>query len=78
MQCHVVTLHSRRINTEEKGKVVAAVWGIEFIQFVAELAILHYRTIFKNVVKLSVSSNHPGAIHRILQIVQFQNSLHGK
>ena len=27
--------------TEEKSKVVAAVWGIEFLQFLAALAILH-------------------------------------
>ena len=32
---------SRRIKTEEKAKVVAAVWGPEFIQFVAVLAIVH-------------------------------------
>ena len=30
--------HRRRINTEEKAKVVAAAWGKEFFQF---LAILH-------------------------------------
>ena len=27
--------------TEEKAKVVAAVWGTEFIQFLAALAIFH-------------------------------------
>ena len=32
--------HRRRINTEEKTTVVAAVWGKEFIQFLAALAIL--------------------------------------
>ena len=31
----------RRIYTEEKAKVVAAVWGIECIQFLAALAVLH-------------------------------------
>ena len=31
----------RRTNTEEKAKVVTAVWGREFIQFLAALAILH-------------------------------------
>ena len=30
----------RRIKTEEKAKVVAAVWGKELIQFLAALAIL--------------------------------------
>ena len=34
-------VHRRRIRTEEKAKVVAAVWGAEFSQFVAALAILH-------------------------------------
>ena len=33
--------HTRRINTEEKAKVVAAVWGEEFIQFLAALNVLH-------------------------------------
>ena len=32
---------SRRIYIEENAKVVAAAWGTEFIQFLAELAILH-------------------------------------
>ena len=34
------TVHRLRINTEEKAKVVAAVWGTEFIKFLAALAIL--------------------------------------
>ena len=34
--------HKRRINTEEKAKVVAAVWGTELLQFLAVIAILHY------------------------------------
>ena len=33
--------HRRRIKTEEKAKVVAAVWGTEFVQFLATLAIFH-------------------------------------
>ena len=33
--------HRRRIYTKEKAKVVAAVWGREFIELLAELAILH-------------------------------------
>ena len=37
--------HRRRIKTEEKAKVVAAVWGTGFIQFLAALAIMHYRMI---------------------------------
>ena len=31
--------HRRRIKTEEKAKVVAAVWGTELIQFLAALAV---------------------------------------
>ena len=31
-----------RIYTEEKTKVVAAVWGTELIQFLAVLAILYH------------------------------------
>ena len=34
--------HRRRIKTEEKAKIIAAVWGTEWIQFLAALAILHY------------------------------------
>ena len=66
------TKHRGRINTEEKAKIVAAVWGTEFIQFLAALAILDFRTILKNRMNSSFSSNHPGAIHPILQII-----LHG-
>ena len=33
--------HRKRITTEEKPKVVAAVWGTELIQFLAALDILH-------------------------------------
>ena len=33
--------HRRRIYTEDKGKVVAAVWGTEFIPFLAMLAVFH-------------------------------------
>ena len=31
----------RRIYTEEKGQVVTAAWGTEFIKFLAALTILH-------------------------------------
>ena len=31
----------KKNNTEERANVVAAVWGTEFIQFLAVLAILH-------------------------------------
>ena len=40
---HTPELHTYRgkIYTEDKAKVVAAFWGTEFIQFLAELAVLH-------------------------------------
>ena len=50
--------HRRRIKTEEKAKVVASVWGEEFIKFPAALAIMT-RTILKNRMKSSISLNHP-------------------
>ena len=60
--------------------VVAAVWGTEFIKFLAALAIWLFRTwiILKNRGNLSFSFNLPGAIHPILQIVLVQNSLRDK
>ena len=33
--------HSRRIKTEEKAEVIAAVWGTDLIPFLAALTILH-------------------------------------
>ena len=33
--------HRRRIKTEEKAKVIAALWGTELIPFLATLAIFH-------------------------------------
>ena len=39
--------HRRRINTKEKAKVVASVWGTEFIPFLATLAVLP-RTVLNN------------------------------
>ena len=46
----ILSPHRRRIYTEEKAKVVTAVWGTEFIRFLAALTILH-------------QDDHPGAIH---------------
>ena len=39
----VTERHRRRIKTEEKAKVVASVCGKEFIQFLAALAVLHWK-----------------------------------
>ena len=48
--------HRRRIKTEKKAKVVAAVWGTELIKSIAALAIL-----------LQDIAYRPGAIYPILQ-----------
>ena len=41
--------HRRRIYTEEKTKVITAVWWTEFIQYRATLAILHQDDIKKRI-----------------------------
>ena len=46
--------HARKIKTEEKAKVVAAVWGTKFNPFLASLAILT-GTILKNRMNSSFS-----------------------
>ena len=38
--CVLPSSQRRRIYTEAKAKVVASVWGKEFVQFLAALAIL--------------------------------------
>ena len=59
--------HRRRMETEAKAKVVASVWGAEFIQFLAALAVLPIgRFIIKS------------WIHPILSNRPRQNSLIGK
>ena len=45
---------------EVMAKVVAAVWGTEFIQFLAALLILHQDNL-KNRINSSYSSNQPVA-----------------
>ena len=62
-----------KIKTEEKAKVVAAVWGTELIQFLAALAFLH-QDYLKKGMNSSYSSYRPGAIHPMLPIVLEQNS----
>ena len=63
--------HRRRKHTEKQAKVVAAVWGTVFIQFLAVIAVLHEDDL-KNIMNLSFSSNYPGAIHPFLQIILVQ------
>ena len=46
--------HRRKVNTEEKAKEVAAVWGAEFFQFLAVLAVF-LRTILKKRMNSSFS-----------------------
>ena len=38
---NILFTHRRRFYSEEKAKVVAAVWGTEFIKFLVALAGLH-------------------------------------
>ena len=68
----LLQVYRRWINTEEKAKVVAAD-GTELIQFLAAQAILP-RTILKNRINSSFSSDHPLAVHLIHQSVPVQNS----
>ena len=72
-------MHRRRINTEEEGKVVAAVWEdrTELIQFLATPAILHQDDLKKKV-NSSYASNCPGVIRPVLPIVLVQNSSRSK
>ena len=63
----------RRIYIEKQVKVAAAVWGTEFIQFLAVLAILH-QDVLKNRMIHPSSSYHPDAIHPFLHIILVQNS----
>ena len=70
---------------EEKAKVVAAVGGTEFIQFLAALAILHQEVLnnrrnssfffISSWCRSSFSSYHPGASHPFL-LVQLNPFLH--
>ena len=58
--------HWRHI--EDKAKIVAAVWGTEFVQFLAPLAIL-YQDDLKIRMNSSFSSYNPGAINPFLYII---------
>ena len=60
--------HRRRSHAEEKAKVVTAVWGITFIQFLAVLVILNHVDL-KNRMNSSFSSCHPGAINPFLHVI---------
>ena len=57
--CTVVRFSQRRrITTEENAKIVAAVWGIERIQFLAARAILHHDDLKKGM-NSSYSATRP-------------------
>ena len=62
--------YRRRIYTEEKAKVVGAVWGTEFIQLLAVL----YQDDMKKRINFTRMIWSKGWIHPILQIVLVQNS----
>ena len=61
------------IYTEDKAKVVAAVWGTEFIQILDALAIFHQDGL-KNRTNSSFSSYHPGTIYPFFHIILFFKS----
>ena len=65
--------HRRRIYTKEKAKVIAAIRGTEFIQFLTALAILHQDDMKKRITVIA-----PGGCEEknelILHIVLVQNS----
>ena len=42
--------HGQRMNKEEKAKVVAAVWGKKFIQFLAAIATFHLDDLKKRMI----------------------------
>ena len=69
----------RRIKTktEAKAKVVASVWGAEFIQFLAALAILP-RTILKNRMNSFFSFKSSWCNSSFNSNRPIQNSQHGK
>ena len=65
-ECNL-SYHRRRINKEEKAKVVAAVWGTAFIQFFVTLAtVFCTRTVLRKRMNSSFSLNHPGVVNPIL------------
>ena len=53
----VIPGHGRRIKTEEKAKVVVAYWGMELIQFLAAVAILHQDNLKKRMNRTATLSN---------------------
>ena len=55
--------HKRRIYTEEKAKIVAAVWGTEFFQFLAATVILQQNDLKHSLLNSAFSSYHPDWIH---------------
>ena len=51
--------HRRWIKTEEKAKVVASVWGAEFIQFLAAIAVLYWTISRTGYITSVIASIHP-------------------
>ena len=72
------TVLRRKIHTEEKANVVAAVWGTELRQFLAALAILHLDNLKNTVGWFGTGRVEEwGAKQPILQLVLVQNSYSG-
>ena len=67
--------HRRKIKTEEKAKVVAAVWGKEMIQFLAALAILHQDGLKKKINRITATQRN-GCFKKcmIIQFTPFQTT----
>ena len=59
----MIAIHRRRIRTEEKAKIVAAVWGGENFFNSLTRKLFSTKNILKNRMNSSFSSNHPGEIH---------------
>ena len=78
LQCREMCNQRRKINSEEKAKVVAAVGGITFILCIpCRASYLALGPFFNNSMNSSLSSNRPGAIHHILQFILVENSQRG-
>ena len=63
----VICHHRRRVNTEEKAKVVADAWDTELIYFSAALAILHQDGLKKRINRITASWRN-----RCFEIMDYQ------
>ena len=66
--------HRRRTKTEEKAKVVAAVWGTEMMQFLAALAILHQDALKKGINRITATWWNGCFEKRIFQFIPYHST----